>query len=101
MQSEKLLNSSEIELIKESAPGWSVKEKKIYRDFEFTNFIEAFGFITQIALLAESTNHHPEWSNVYSKVKIQLTTHDLKGISTIDLKFANEINKIFEQFKLI
>ena len=99
MEKERLLKSSEIELINQSAPGWSIQDQKIYRKFKFKNFIEAFGFITQIALLAESSNHHPEWSNVYSQVKIHLTTHDLKGISTKDIKLATGINNIFNHLK--
>ena len=75
-------------------PKWDVYENKISRTFQFNNFIDAFGFITKIAMIAEAFCHHPEWRNVYSKVHIDLTTHDLGGISTIDLKVAKEIDKL-------
>lgn len=67
----------------------------ISRDFKFTNFSEAFAFMTRVALLAEASDHHPEWSNVYNKVSITLTTHDDKGLSAKDVQLAGEIDKLF------
>ncbi len=66
----------------------------ITRDFKFKNFSEAFGFMTRVALLAETANHHPEWSNVYNRVSIKLTTHDAGGMSDKDVTLAEAIDKL-------
>ena len=63
-------------------------------NWQFANFIDAFGFMTKVAMISESICHHPEWRNIYSEVSIELTTHDLKGISNLDLKLAKAIDKI-------
>ena len=78
----------------DSENSWEIKDGKLYREFKFTSFVSAFGFMTQVAIIAESANHHPEWSNVYSKVEIYLTTHEVKGISKRDFELAQEIEKI-------
>ena len=65
----------------------------ISRDFVFADFAQAFGFMTQVALVAERRNHHPEWSNVYNRVSITLTTHDAGGLSMNDIKLAQAIDK--------
>ena len=90
----RLLSHKEIKELKELIPSWQISEKKISKTFRFTNFIDAFSFITKVAMIAESSCHHPEWRNIYSEVYIVLTTHDLGGISTLDLKFAQEIDKL-------
>ena len=69
-------------------------ENRLRREWDFASFVEAFGFVTRVALLAEAMNHHPNWSNVYNKVTIELTTHDLGGLSELDIKLAKEINQI-------
>ena len=66
----------------------------IRKSYHFSNFSEAWGFISRIALLAEKMDHHPEWSNVYSRVEIVLTTHDCDGLSERDLKMARAIDKL-------
>lgn len=66
----------------------------IRRDFKFKDFSEAFAFMTRVALLAQSADHHPEWSNVYNKVSIVLTTHDAGGLSAKDVNLATEIDKL-------
>ncbi|NTJ43322.1 4a-hydroxytetrahydrobiopterin dehydratase [Agrobacterium larrymoorei] len=70
--------------------GWSLREDglAIVRAFKFANFAEAFGFMAQCALVAEKLNHHPEWSNVYSRVKVCLTTHDSQGVTERDILLA-------------
>lgn len=74
--------------------GWKVINGKLSKTFEFGNFIQAFGFMTKVAMEAEKLNHHPEWFNVYNKVKIDLATHDLGGvISNYDVRLATQINK--------
>ncbi len=66
----------------------------IARRFKFSNFVQAFGFMSQVALLAEKQNHHPEWSNVYSEVDIFLTTHDEGGLSQKDIDLALAIDRL-------
>ena len=75
-------------------PHWELRDKKLYRQFSFDNFIEAFGFMSKVAMLAETLNHHPEWSNVYNRVEVYLTTHDANGISHKDFELANRMNKL-------
>ena len=78
----------------ENLDGWELKADKLHRELKFKNFVEAFGFMTQVALLAEKADHHPEWSNVYSGVTIDLTTHECDGISKRDFKLAKKINAL-------
>ena len=73
---------------------WGLNHNKLFRHFTFENFIEAFGFMSKVALLAEAMNHHPEWSNVYNRVDIYLTTHDAGGISERDFILAAKINSL-------
>ena len=88
------LNEQQIDSALENLPGWSLQDGKFFRQFTFTNFVEAFGFMSQVALLAEKQNHHPEWSNVYKQVSIWLTTHEVNGLSERDCKLAESINKL-------
>jgi 4a-hydroxytetrahydrobiopterin dehydratase len=88
------LSNHEIEEEVTKLRGWKLVNGKLNKSFEFKDFIEAFGFMTKVAMQAEKLNHHPEWFNVYNIVKIDLVTHDLNGISTYDIKLANMINKI-------
>ena len=92
-----LLRDRELKELVVKIPGWEIKSKHIQREFNFANFIEAFSFMTKIALICEKYNHHPNWENVYSNVMIRLSTHDLGGISNLDQTLASEINKIFDQ----
>ncbi len=73
-------------------PGWEVVDGKLHRVLRFTDFTEAFGFMTRVAIAAEKRNHHPEWSNVYDTVTIDLTSHDAGGITTRDLDLADAID---------
>ena len=73
-------------------PNWSVDGERLRRDFQFRDFIAAFGFMSQVALLAEARNHHPNWSNVYNRVTIELTTHDLGCLSNLDAELAVAID---------
>ncbi len=76
--------------------GWVYDEtaNAISHDFKFKDFSEAFAFMTRVALAAQTANHHPEWSNVYNKVSITLTTHDAGGITAKDTALATEIDKL-------
>ncbi|XP_035758150.1 pterin-4-alpha-carbinolamine dehydratase 2 isoform X1 [Egretta garzetta] len=77
------------------AAGWSELGERdaIYKEFNFKNFNQAFGFMTRVALQAEKMNHHPEWFNVYSKVQITLISHDCGGLTKRDVKLAQFIDK--------
>ena len=92
-----LLQDEELKELVVKIPGWEINNDQIQREFKFLNFIEAFSFMTKIALICEKYNHHPSWENVYSKVIIRLSTHDLGGITNLDQTLASEINKVFDQ----
>ena len=92
-----LLKNGELEELFAKIPGWKIMPLHIEREFNFTNFIEAFSFMTKTALICEKYNHHPCWENVYSKVSIKLSTHDLGGITNLDQTIATEINNIFDK----
>ena len=92
-----LLQDKELKELIAKIPGWEVKSEYLKREFDFQNFIEAFSFMTRIALICEKYNHHPNWQNIYSKVIIKLSTHDLGGITNLDEKLASEINVAFDQ----
>jgi 4a-hydroxytetrahydrobiopterin dehydratase len=80
----------------ETLPHWSLLPDRdaIHRSFKFADFSEAWAFMTRVALLAEKQDHHPEWSNVYNKVEITLTTHDANGLSARDVTLAFEIDRL-------
>ncbi len=77
-------------------PDWhhDAARDALVRSFRFADFVEAFGFMTRVALLAEKADHHPEWSNVWNRVDIALTTHDADGLSHRDVDLANAINQL-------
>jgi len=87
------LTSSETAALLAEFPGWTLREDglAIERMFEFADFNAAFGFMTRVALYADKVDHHPEWSNVYNRVRITLTTHDAGGLSTRDAAMARTI----------
>lgn len=80
----------------EKLPGWQLDETgdAITRTFRFGNFSEAFGFMARVALAAEKADHHPEWSNVYNKVAIRLSTHDAGGLTAKDIALAERIDAV-------
>lgn len=78
----------------EPVPGWRVLDGKLHRSFRFASFVEAFGFMTRVALIAERLGHHPEWSNIYDRVTIALITHDRGGIGELDREFARRVNAL-------
>ena len=90
------LDENEIKRSLESIGGWSVDDGKLFREFVFPRFIEAFGFMASVATVAEKQDHHPEWFNVYNKVQIRLTTHEAGGITENDMGLARSINQIYE-----
>ena len=89
------LSDQEIERQIKHLEGWNLVNGKLNRAFEFSNFVEAFGFMAKVALEAEKLNHHPEWRNVYNKLDIDLVTHDIGGISNYDIKLAGAISRLY------
>ena len=77
-----------------SLADWTVRDGKLHREFKFADFSAAFGFMTSVALVAEKADHHPEWSNVYNRVVVDLMTHDAGGITELDLKLAETMERL-------
>jgi 4a-hydroxytetrahydrobiopterin dehydratase len=94
MAERRRLSADEVRIALSTLRGWSESGGMLHRDFQFPSFVDAFGFMTRVALMAEKLNHHPDWSNVYNKVTINLHTHDLGGISTLDCEFAEKVNSL-------
>ena len=86
------LASEEIRTRLKESPGWRFEDDKLHKEFIFKNFQEAFGFMASAALAAESMNHHPDWSNSYKKVLVNLTTHEVKGVSERDFELAKKMD---------
>jgi 4a-hydroxytetrahydrobiopterin dehydratase len=78
----------------QAIPEWVVEGDKLFREFKFADFNEAFGFMARAALIAEQMDHHPEWFNVYSTVRVHLTTHDASGITELDTVLASAMDRI-------
>jgi 4a-hydroxytetrahydrobiopterin dehydratase len=88
------LTEAEIQSALATLPGWSVAGGKLHREYRFADFIHAFGFMATSALAIEAMNHHPEWSNVWDRVTVDLMTHDSGGITEIDVKLAGKLEAI-------
>ena len=89
-----LLNATEKQAALDSLPGWSIQNEKLHRDYQFPDFIHAFGFMATCAIAIEALEHHPEWSNVWNRVSIDLTTHDAGGLTSKDVLLANKLEAI-------
>ena len=90
----KKLTDAQIQEHLTQVDGWTIEDGKLHKEFQFDTFVSAFGFMTQLALVAESLNHHPEWFNVYNRVTIDLMTHDAGGISELDFQWAKQADAI-------
>lgn len=90
----KALTASQARSRMSNLPDWTLGKKWIERKFEFQDFSEAFAFMTRVAFLAEQKNHHPDWENVYNRVKIRLNTHDAGGLTSKDFALATAIDKL-------
>ena len=89
------LNEEEIAVGLAALPDWSIDNGKLFAEFTFKNFVEAFGFMTKVALHAERMEHHPEWFNVYNRVGVHLVTHSAdNSVSELDLTLAQVISKL-------
>lgn len=90
------LSSQELEQRLANHPDWQLVGDKLRREFRFADFAQAFGFMTEVALAAERLGHHPDWSNTYNRVVIDLTTHDCRGLSARDFELAKAIDELCE-----
>ena len=79
--------------------GWSVAGDKLHREYQFRDFPQAFGFMTTAALYIQSMDHHPEWTNVYNRVRVDLSTHDAGGITARDVELAKKLEEIAGRFR--
>ena len=94
MANRQKLSDADIRAKLSGIPGWSVADGKLHREYKFKDFVQAFGFMTSAALVAESMNHHPEWFNVYSTVNVDLATHDAGGITELDFTLASKMEEL-------
>lgn len=88
------LSPSEIDAALEKLDGWSLRDGKLYKEYEFASFNEAFGFMTRASMEIEKMNHHPEWSNVYNRLVVSLVTHDAGGVTTNDTALAGILDSL-------
>lgn len=95
------LNSNQIDALSKDLPDWQLDplQGRITREFLLADFMQAFAFMTQIAIASEKGNHHPEWSNVYNRVRITWTTHDVLGLSTNDVAMARLCDQAFARYQ--
>jgi len=77
-------------------PGWQLVDGQLHREFEFADFSEAFGFMARVALIAEQLNHHPDWSNSWNRVVVDITSHDKSGVTDLCVDFATRVNRLLE-----
>ncbi len=89
------LNEQEISTELARLKGWSIEHGKLHRTFEFKDFVHAFGFMTRVALAAEAMGHHPDWSNSWNKVTVDLSTHSVGGLSKFDFDLAGKMQQLF------
>jgi len=88
------LGDRDIQSALASLPGWQVVEGKLHREYGFPDFVHAFGFMATAAMAIEAMNHHPEWSNVWNRVTVDLTTHDAGGITAKDVELAARLEEL-------
>ena len=91
------LTENELERELSQLPKWKVEGNKLRREYVFPDFIAAFGFMASAALVAQAMDHHPEWSNVFNKVRVDLTTHDAGGITLLDVKLASSMEELAQR----
>ncbi len=90
--SEAQVEQALLELNRDREQPWQLQDQCLYKEFHFQNFSQAFAFMTEVALLAEKADHHPDWSNSYAVVRISLTTHSVAGLTFKDVQLAQEID---------
>jgi len=90
-----VISEPEIQRRLAEIPGWQLQDGNLVRELRFATFVDAFAFMTAVALVAERMNHHPDWSNVYNTVRIRLSTHDAGGITDKDFALASAISDLY------
>jgi 4a-hydroxytetrahydrobiopterin dehydratase len=88
------LNPDDIRARLDAIPAWELAGNRIRRQYKFADFASAFGFMAAAAVVAERMNHHPEWSNVYNRVTVELTTHDAGGLTGLDFDLAGRMDQL-------
>ena len=88
------LTAAEITKHMKALPNWELGSDRIRRVFRFKDFVEAFGWMSSIAIVAETMNHHPEWRNVWATVEVELSTHDAGGLTELDMKLASKMDEL-------
>jgi 4a-hydroxytetrahydrobiopterin dehydratase len=92
------LSKPEIASALRGIEGWTLAKGKLHRDYQFADFVHAFGFMATAALIIEKMGHHPEWFNVYNRLSVDLTTHDAGGITKKDVDLARELETLAARF---
>lgn len=90
-----ILTNSELNEVLKELDGWKIVDNQLSKEFKFKGFIQAFGFMTEVAITAETMDHHPEWSNVYKTVVVDLMTHSEGCVTQLDAELANKMDDIF------
>jgi 4a-hydroxytetrahydrobiopterin dehydratase len=93
------LNDAELAVALDGLPGWAVADGKLHREYKFPDFVHAFGFMATAAIAIEAMNHHPEWSNVWNRVAVDLTTHDSGGITEKDILLASKLEELAKRLQ--
>jgi 4a-hydroxytetrahydrobiopterin dehydratase len=94
MADRRRLDAAEIAAALPGLPGWTLAGDRLHREFRFRDFVEAVGFMASAALVIQVMDHHPEWSNVYQRVTIDLTTHSAGGVTALDIELAGKLNEL-------
>lgn len=89
---QKALSHEEVTAELASLSGWQLRDGKLHKEYRFATFVECFGFMTEVALIAEAMQHHPEWFNVYNRLVVDLRTHDVDGVSELDFELARRMD---------
>lgn len=92
-------SGSELKEALDQLPGWTVVEGKLHKEYKFPDFAHAFGFMSTAALGIEKMNHHPEWFNVYNRVRVDLMTHDAQGITGKDVELAKLLDGVAKKLQ--
>ncbi len=88
------LSENELQTALQLLPGWTIQDAKLHREYRFPDFAHAFGFMATASIFIEKMNHHPDWSNVYNRVTVDLSTHDVNGITQNDVELARRLEAI-------
>ncbi len=93
------LNDTELAAAVEALPGWTLSNGKLHREYQFPDFVYAFGFMATAAIAIEAMDHHPEWSNVWNRVVVDLTTHAAGGITAKDILLAGKLEELAKRLQ--